>query len=152
MQRLPGLISPAEMCSAHNPCSPILSKTCVDQMIDASHTMLKMAREMSDYRYGHLDEHSSRRAREWNEQARCLKEVQLEFPDDPEDSVPGGAARLPAAGSARQTKDRAFRPDYSRDSRSRQEGPQKAASYEQANLRSTVQRPRLHGRDHGRPR
>ena len=69
LQRATGSISPVETCSAHNPCSLILSKTCLYRMIDASRTMLRIAREMSDYRYGQLDEHPSRRSRRRDEQA-----------------------------------------------------------------------------------
>jgi hypothetical protein len=69
LQRATGSISPVETCSAHNPCSLILSKTCVYRLIDASHTMLRIAREMSDYRYGPLDGHPSRRSRRRDEHA-----------------------------------------------------------------------------------
>jgi len=47
--------TPVEKYSAHDPCSLILSKTCVYRMIDASHTTLRIAREMSDYRHGNVD-------------------------------------------------------------------------------------------------
>jgi len=134
LQRATGSISPVESCSAHNPCSLILSKTCVYRMIDASHTMLRIVREMSDYRYGHLDEHPSRRSRRWDEQARGLPEVQLEFSDDSEDSVPRVATWLLPDGGARQTDNRALHFDPSRDSGGRQTGPQEAASHGQANL------------------
>ncbi len=53
-------VSPIEKYSAHYPYSLILSKTCIDRMIDAGQTMLRIAREMSDYRHGQVDEHPSR--------------------------------------------------------------------------------------------
>ena len=62
-------VSPIEKYSAYYPCSLILSKTYIYRMIDAGHTMLRIVREMSDYRHVQVDEHPSRYSRGRHEQA-----------------------------------------------------------------------------------
>jgi len=77
VQRFGGAFSLIGECRAHDPYSLILSKTCVYRMIDASHAMLRIVREMSDYRHGHVDEYPSRGTRWWHEQAWYTPSIPL---------------------------------------------------------------------------